>query len=373
MRTLKYLLRKEFRQIFRNTTILRMIIAMPIIQLLVMPLAADFEIKNINIAVVDQDKSSYSRHLIDKIIASGYFKLTDYSDSYYNSFKQFEKDKADLIIEIPTRFEADLIRNNTNNLFVAVNAINGTKATVGSAYLNNIISDYNGEVRLKWNTPARFSATPTIEIISLNWFNPFLNYQFYMVPGILVVLVTMVGAYMCALNIVKEKEVGTIEQINVTPVRKVYFILGKLIPFWVIGMFVFSLGLFGVARLVYQIVPLGSLFTLYLFLSIYLIALLGIGLLISTYSSNQQQAMSVAFFFMMIFMLMSGLFTSVDSMPQWAKWIAACNPVTYFIDVVRLVILKGSAVSQIKTQFLVISGMAIFFNTWAILNYRKTT
>ena len=138
-------------------------------------------------------------------------------------------------------------------------------------------------------------------------------------------------------------------------------------------MFVFSLGLFGVARLVYQIVPLGSLFTLYLFLSIYLIALLGIGLLISTYSSNQQQAMSVAFFFMMIFMLMSGLFTSVDSMPQWAKWIAACNPVTYFIDVVRLVILKGSAVSQIKTQFLVISGMAIFFNTWAILNYRKTT
>ena len=360
MRTLKFLLRKEFRQIFRNTTILRMIIAMPIIQLLVMPLAADFEIKNINIAVIDHDKSTYSRQLIDKIIASGYFK-------------QFEKDKADLMIEIPTRFETDLIRNNTNNLFIAVNAINGTKATVGSAYLNNIISDYNGEVRLKWNTPARFSAVPTIEITSLNWFNPFLNYQFYMVPGILVVLVTMVGAYMCALNIVKEKEVGTIEQINVTPIKKVHFILGKLIPFWVIGMFVFSLGLFGVARFVYHIVPLGSLVTLYLFLSIYLIALLGIGLLISTYSNNQQQAMSVAFFFMMIFMLMSGLFTSVDSMPQWAKWIAACNPVTYFIDIVRLVVLKGSAVGQIKTQFIVITGMAIFFNSWAILNYRKTS
>jgi ABC-2 type transport system permease protein len=219
----------------------------------------------------------------------------------------------------------------------------------------------------------RVAPLPTIEVSVLNRFNPLLNYPFFMVPGILVFLVTMIGAYMCSLNIVKEKEVGTIEQINVTPIKKYQFILGKLIPFWIIGMFMFSAGLFGVARLVYQIVPSGSLLVLYGFLSIYLIALLGIGLLISTYSSTQQQAMSLAFFMMMIFLLMSGLFTSVDSMPEWAQWIARFNPVTYFIEVMRMIVLKGSGASDIRHHFLVISMMAVFFNTWAILNYRKTS
>jgi ABC-2 type transport system permease protein len=372
MRTLKFLLQKEFRQIFRNKTILRMIIGLPIIQLIVLPLAADFEFKNINISVIDHDRSTYSRRLTDKIIASGYFKLNDYSDSYRESFKEFERDNADLIIEIPQNFETDLIREDNSTLLIAVNAINGTKAIVGNTYLNQIIGKFNSELRQELGATSRFSEVATIEVESINWYNPYLNYQFFMVPGILVLLVTMVGAYMCALNIVKEKEVGTIEQINVTPIKKVHFILGKLIPFWLIGIFVFTLGLFGVARLVYNIVPLGSIGLLYAFLGIYLIALLGIGLLISTYSENQQQAMSVAFFFVMIFILMSGLFTSIDSMPQWAQWIAAFNPVTYFIDVVRLVILKGSGFRDIQTQFAVMTGMAIFFNTWAILNYSKT-
>jgi len=373
MRTLRFLLQKEFRQIFRNTIILRMIIAMPIIQLLVMPLAADFEIKNINISIVDHDHSSYSQKLIGKVIASGYFKLNDYSSSFNQSYQEFQKDNSDLILEIPKNFENDLVRDDNGNLFIAVNAINGTKASVGSSYLARIIADYNSEIRLEWIQPQKLGTVPTIEIATLNWFNPFLNYPFFMVPGILVVLVTMVGAYMCALNIVKEKEVGTIEQINVTPIKKHIFILGKLIPFWVIGVLIFTLGLFGVARLVYQIVPVGSLFLMYGFLSIYLIALLGIGLLISTYSATQQQAMSLAFFCMMIFLLMSGLFTSVDSMPVWAKLIAQCNPVTYFIDVMRMVVLKGSGFGDIKNHFLIITVMAVFFNGWAVLNYKKTT
>lgn len=373
MRTLKFLLQKEFRQIFRNSMILRMIIAMPIIQLLVMPLAADFEIKNINISVVDHDHSPYSQKLIDKIMASGYFRLNDYSTSFNQSFQKFETDKSDLILEIPRNFEKELVRESESNLFIAVNAINGTKASVGSAYLGRIISNFNTDIRLQWMQPQKAPTTPTIEITTLNWFNPFLNYPFFMVPGILVVLVTMVGAYMCALNIVKEKEAGTIEQINVTPIKKHIFILGKLIPFWVIGVFIFSLGLLGVARFVYQIVPVGSIFLLYSFLFIYLIALLGIGLIISTYSATQQQAMSLAFFCMMIFLLMSGLFTPVESMPEWAKWIAACNPVTYFIEVMRMVVLKGSGFTDIKNHFLIMSAMTVFFNGWAILNYKKTS
>nr|MBI1229538.1 ABC transporter permease subunit [Cytophagales bacterium] len=373
MRTLMFLLQKEFRQIFRNAMILRMIIAMPIIQLLIMPMAADFEIKNITISIVDHDRSSYSQKLVNKIIASGYFRLNDYSSSFHESFGEFQNDNSDLILEIPLNFEKDLVRENSSDLFIAVNAINGTKASVGSSYLGRIISDYNSDIRLQRSEPQQMTASHLIEITTLNWFNPFLNYPFFMVPGILVVLVTMVGAFMCALNIVKEKEVGTIEQINVTPIKKYIFILGKLIPFWLIGIFIFSIGLFIIARFVYGIIPMGSVIVLYSFLGIYLIALLGIGLIISTYSNTQQQAMSLAFFCMMIFLLMSGLFTPIESMPEWAKVIAKCNPVTYFIEVMRMVVLKGSGFSDLIWQFLIICGMAVFFNTWAIVNYKKTS
>lgn len=372
MRTLKFLLKKEFRQIFRNTIILRMILALPVIQLIVLPLAADYEIKNISISIVDHDRSPWSRKLIAKVTSSGYFRLNDYSDSYNQAFKQIEKDHSDLILEIPRNFEKNLVRENYDQLFIAMNAINGVKASVGGVYLSRIINDFNTDIRLDWSTLGQFSEAPQIEIASSNWFNPFLNYRYFMVPGILAVLVTMIGAYMCALNIVKEKEVGTIEQINVTPIRKYWFILGKLIPFWLIGLFVFSVGLL-IARLVYDIVPLGSIFLLYSYLALYLIALLGLGLLMSTYSNTQQQAMSLAFFFMMIFILMSGLFTPIESMPKWARMIAYCNPVTYFIEVIRMVVLKGSTFKDIQPHFIITAGFALLFNTWAIWNYKKTS
>ena len=372
MRTVFFLLKKEFRQIFRNKALLPMIFVLPIIQLLIMPLAADYEVKNINLAVADHDHSQYSQKLISRILSSGYFKLTEYSKSYKDAIRQIETDKADLILEIPSGFERDLMKENSKQLFIAVNAINGVKGNLGGAYLNNIILNYNLELYNGLMPVARFNEAPGIDVVSANWFNKFLNYTYFMVPGILVVLVTMVCVYMCSLNIVKEKEIGTIEQINVTPIKKYQFILGKLIPFWIIGMFVFTVGLFLVGRLVYGIVPEGNILLVYAFLALYLIAMLGLGLLLSTYSETQQQAMSMAFFFMMIFLLMSGLFTSIDSMPAWAKIIAKCNPVTYFIEVMRMVILKGSEFKDIRTHFLVIFGFAIFFNCWSIFNYRKT-
>ncbi|MDV3557889.1 ABC transporter permease [Elizabethkingia anophelis] len=373
MRTLKFLLQKEFKQIFRNKSLLPLILAAPIIQLLILPLAADYEVKNINISIVDHDHSTYSQKLISKITASGYFQLADYGNSFQSAFNQIEKDKSDLILEIPQGFEKNLVRENEQKLFIAVNAINGVKAGLGGAYLAQIISAYNNDIRLQWVQPDKFNTAPIITVASSNWFNPFMNYRFFMVPGILVVLVTMVGAYMCALNIVKEKEVGTIEQINVTPIKKYQFVLGKLIPFWVIGMFIFSIGLLIVARFVYGIVPVGSLLLLYSYLAIYLVALLGLGLLISTFADTQQQAMSVAFFFIMIFMLMSGLFTPLDGMPQWAYIIAKCSPVTYFIDVVRMIVLKGSGFADIKYHFVIMIGFALFLNGFAIMNYKKTS
>ncbi|MFI5186619.1 MAG: ABC transporter permease [Chitinophagales bacterium] len=370
MRTLKFLLEKEFKQIFRDSGIISIIFLMPIIQLLILPWAADYEIKNIKLAVVDFDHSEYSRQLINKITSSGYFILTNYSASYNNAIKQVETDKADLILEIPVSFEKDLVKESEAKLFLAVNAINGVKAGLGSAYLRSIIQDYNREVRLKWIQFPRFSPETNIEITSSNWFNPLMNYKFFMVPGILVILLTMVGSNLTAINIVKEKEIGTIEQINVTPVKKYHFVLSKLIPFWCLGILVFSIG-FTIAWLVYGIVPVGSFFTIYFFAAVYLLAVLGLGLLISTYANNQQQAMLISFFLMMIFVLLSGLYTSIDSMPGWAKMITKFNPVSYFIEVIRMVVLKGSTLADIKYQLLSIFGFAVVLNSWAVINYRK--
>ena len=372
MSTIKYLLQKEFRQIFRNRTLVMSILVAPLMQLIVLPWAANYEVKNIALAVVDHDHSTYSQKLISKISSSGYFKLAGYSESYEEAYHLVEQDKADVILEIPPHFERNLVRENQQKVFIAANAINGTKALMGSSYLGGIISVFNNDVRSEWLQQARYNAVPYIEVVSSNWFNPLMNYKVFMVPGILVLLVTMVGSMMCALNIVKEKEIGTIEQINVTPIKKVHFILGKLIPFWIIGNVVFTLGMV-IAWLLYGIVPQGSILLLYGFLALYLLAVLGLGLLISTYSSTQQQAMSLSFFFIMIFNLMSGLFTPIESMPAWAQVIAKINPITYFIDVMRLVVLKGSGFHDIRYHILIVFVFALVLNTWAVLNYRKTS
>ena len=370
MRTLRFLLQKEFRQIFRDPGILRLIFVMPLIQLLVLPWAADYEIKNIKLAVIDHDHSSYSRNLVNKVTSSGYFRLTAYTGSYSGSMQQIEHDQADIILEIPASFEKDLVKEDESKLFMAVNAINGVKAGLGSVYLRSIIQDFNREVRTEWIQFPRFSPETQVEVTSSNWFNPLMNYKVFMVPGMLVLLLTMVGSNLTAINIVKEKEIGTIEQINVTPVRKFHFILGKLIPFWVLGLIVFTVG-FTVARVFYNIRPVGSIVTIYLFAAVYLFAVLGLGLLISTYAHTQQQAMLISFFLMMIFVLMSGLYTSIDSMPEWAKAITRANPVSYFIRVMRMVVLKGSGLADIRHELLTIAGFAVVLNGWAVLNYHK--
>ncbi len=370
MRVLRILLEKEFRQIFRDPAILRIIFMMPTVQLLVMPLAADYEVKNVKICVVDYDRSPYAHKLINKITASGYFTLVDYSDSYEEALSFVEHDEADLILQVPRSFEKDLIRDDQAKLFMALNAINGVKANLGGAYLQSIIGDFNNEVRLEWAQLPRFNPGPLLAISPVNWFNPHMNYQVFMVPGILVILVTMVGAFLSALNIVKEKEVGTIEQVNVTPIKKYQFILGKLIPFWVLGLIILTIGLL-ISRVVYGIVPVGSLATIYIFAGVYLLAVLGLGLLVSTFANTQQQAMLLSFFMMMIFIMLGGLYTSIDSMPGWVKTFTKVNPVAYFIDVTRMVILKGSTLADIRSHLTIVLGFAFVLNGLAVWNYKK--
>ena len=372
MRNLVVLLQKEFRQIFRNPTILRMILVMPIMQLILIPFAADFEIKGLTVNVVDLDHSSYSARLVNKIVATGYFKLVGYGESYKAALVSVENSEADIILTIPSNFEKDMVCDQKAVVHIAADAVNGVRAGLGTGYAGQIISDFNQSIRSEWLSAARFSELPQIEISSVNWYNPHNNYHLFMVPGILAVLVTMVGSFMSALNIVSEKEAGTIEQLNVTPLKKYEFILGKLIPFWVLGLVSITMGM-GVAYMIFGIVPVGSYSTVYAFASVYLLGVLGIGLLISTFSDTQQQATLFAFIFMMIFILMGGLYTPIESMPLWAQWIASFNPPAYFIKVIRAVFIKGSSFNDLLPEFYRIIGFAVVFNGLAIWNYRKVS
>lgn len=365
MKTILFLLRKEFLQIFRNRVIVAMIFVMPIIQLLILANAANYEVRNLKLQVIDQDHSSWSRQLVGHFTASPYFNLTGMVASAKKGITAIEADEADLVLHIPSGFERALRREETASVHLNINAINGVKAGLASSYAQTIILDLHQEIMPVVELPAGLSSTFRY------WYNPDMDYYTFMVPGILVLLVTLVGMFLSGLNIVKEKEIGTIEQINVSPIRKHQFIIGKLLPFWIIAQVELALGL-TVGWLVFDIPIVGSLGVVFAFSSIYLLVVLGIGLLVSTFTDTQQQAMFISWFFLVIFILMSGLFTPIESMPGWAQQITRLNPVTYFVDVVRLVLLKGSSWWDIRSQWIALSIFAVVINGAAVLNYRKT-
>ncbi len=372
-RILAILIKKEFLQIFRNKSILAIIFIMPIVQLIILPLAANYEIKDIFLAVVDQDQSSESRELLNKITASGYFKIVSFGQSYDQAYQKIEKDEADLIIEIPPKFEKNLMLQNSEKIAISINAINGTKAGLAASYLGRILQDYNQKLALEKHPEMETNLKNAgLKIVPNFWFNKNYNYRLSLVPGILAFLVTLIGGYLTALNIVQEKEVGTIEQINVSPVKKGYFILGKLLPFWILSMLAFSIGLV-VTIFVYGIKMQGSFMLLYFFVAVYLMTLLAMGLLVSVYSQTQQQAMFMVFFFMMIFILMSGLFTPIESMTSWAKYIAYLNPVSYGVEGIRLIMLKNSSFRDLIPHFSFITILGIVMMSWAVFQYKKTS
>jgi len=368
MRTIIYILQKEFIQVRRNRTMLPIIFIVPLLQLFVLAFTATFEIKNIDLYVVDQDNSPSSREVIAKFKGSPFFTITGHTAVFNTAEQALISDHADQILQLPKGFEKDIIAEKTATMHLTTNAINGSAASLMNAYALNIIMDYNTDIIVQ--QLGLESPPAPIRISSAFWYNPELNYFTYMVPGILVLLVTVISAFLSAMNIVREKEIGTIEQINVTPIKKFQFILGKLIPFWIIAMFELIFGLI-LARLVFDIPMLGSLGLVFGVASVYLLVALGLGLLISTLTNTQQQSMFLTFFFMIIFILLSGLFTPVQSMPEWAQVMNKINPIAYFIDVMRMILLKGSEFKDISLQFFSLLTLAALLNTLAVWRYRK--
>jgi len=372
MRTILYLIRKEFLQIFRNKFISRAMFAVPIAQMLLLVPAVTFEIKNVRLCIIDNDMTSESRGLISKLEGSTFFKVTFSTFSENEANNLLHKNKFDLILNIPSGFGENLGIGKTGKLSVAIDAINASTAQLSWAYLSGVIRDYNMNILTENINSVPVTPVPQIMITNRFWYNEMLNYNHYMLPGVLTLLVTVVGFLLAGLNMVREKEMGTIEQLNVTPVRKYQLIIAKMVPFLLIGLIDLSIGLI-LGKLVFNIPFVGSITLLFTCASIFLIAVLGLALFISTFSGSQQQYMFIAFFCMIIFMLMSGLFTPYESMPKWAQDFDMINPVAYLMKINRMVMLKGSTMHDISREIISLIVIAVCSTSLAVRRYRKTT
>ena len=373
MKIILYIIQKELKQIFRNKGMLPIIFVLPLLQLIILSNAATFEVKNIKFGFIDNDHTSTSRALIEKFHASTYFDVLTHFPSEEMASSAMLQGEVDVVLEIPNCFERDLQKEKHTNLGVTINAIDGAAAGVENVYITQIIQSFNRHVKIDLlQSSDKQIQSISIETIPLFWYNETLNYKTFMVPGILVLLVTMITLFLSGMNIVREKEIGTLEQINVTPIKKSQFIIGKLFPFWVIGMGLLTIGLI-ISELIFNVPMVGSLALMYFYTSIYILVVLGIGLFISNFTDTQQQAMFIAWFFMVIFILMSGLFTPIESMPKWAQLVTELNPIKYFVEVMRMVMLKGSGFMDILPQLLKTLLYAIVMNGLAVWTYKKTS
>ncbi len=344
---------------------LRQMMIMPVIQLLILSSAATFEIKSAQLYVVDLDHSQMSRGLVDRLEAGGRFVVAAASPSMGLANEAMLAREVGMILVVPPDFERDLVRTREAHVQLILNAEDGAAAGVTQSYAAQIIRAYAAEIGA--GLAPSVSSVGSVELSTRGWYNPELDYRDFMVPGILVQLVTVIGTLMTAMNIVREKEIGTLDQLSVTPLSQGAFITAKLIPMWVIAMFELAIGLL-IARFVFHVPMVGSIVLVFGAAAVYLVAALGIGLWVSTLAETQQQAMFVTFFIIMTYLLMSGLFTPIRAMPQWAQWLTELNPVKHFIQLIRAVMLKGAGPGDVLRP---LGSLALFGTVVLTLAVRR--
>ncbi len=360
--TLKYLIQKEFTQIRRNAFLPKLIVVFPIMIMCVMPWVMNMEVKNIKVTVVDNDRSTLSQQLVHSIEASNYFIFKGQQPTYKAALQEVEHSRADVVMVIPQDYSRDMTLGNQPQVLIAANAVNGTKGAMGSAYLTQIVTAHvNPDVTAMQS-----------RVSSLFLYNKHLNFKLFMIPALFAIVMMLMTGFLPALNIVGEKEAGTIEQINVTPVSKWSFILAKLIPYWIIALFVITVCLL-LAWAVYGITSVGPLALIYLLVMLLALFWSSFGLMISNYSDTMQQAIFVMWFFVVMMLLLSGLFTPTRSMPSWAYATTYVNPMSYFIEAVRTVFIRGGGLSSIWHQLLALLGIGSIMATWAVLSYKKNS
>ncbi len=359
---LRHLIVKEFLQIRRNAFLPRLILLFPVVIMCVMPWVANMEVTHIAVDVVDNDRSTFSTRLTSTIAASPYFTLAHVRSTYAEALADVEQSDADLIVEIPHDTERRMQRGEQPQIRIAANAVNGTKGSMGSSYMTNVVT-----------AAAAPSAASVLERAkTLYLHNPRLDYKVFMIPSLIAILVLLFCGFLPALNIVGEKEKGTIEAINVTPVDKWTFIVAKLVPYWIIAAVVLTVCLI-LSQVVYGIAPVGSVALIYLLSMLLALVFSGLGLVISNYNDTMQQAVFVMWFCVVCAILLSGLFTPVRSMPHWAYLTTYVNPMHYFIDAIRTVFVRGGGFASIAHQVFALSLSAAIMCTWAVASYRKNS
>jgi ABC-2 type transport system permease protein len=383
MRRILSLARAEVLHVVRDHATMAQVLVVPVVQLLVLSNAATFAIRDTPAYLVDYDRTSTSRGLANRFAASGHFRIVGHSTSQEPANEALLDGRVTMVLTIPDDFEYSLVRTGSASVQIVVNAEKGSAAGIVQSYAARILTAYAAEltpalrpssqsVRMDGPEPLPARGTPRIDVRMRSWYNPTLDYRDYMVPGILVSLVTLIGTLLTAQNIAREKELGTLEQLNVTPITRGQFIVAKLLPFWALALIDFTIGL-TVGWLVFDIPIRGSLALLFSVAAIYLIVALAIGLWVSTLVDTQQQAMFVTFFIMMIYLLMSGLFTPVDSMPRWVQIMSEFTPVRHFVQISRAILVKGAGLAEIARPLVILVVYAAVMLTVAVRQYSKRT
>ncbi|MCE5269996.1 ABC transporter permease [bacterium] len=372
MQRIKHIVRKEFKQIFRDRMMLRAMVVMPFIQLFVMGHAITFDVHHVPLLVRDMDHSASSRLLLEKVRASGRFDFCDYEGDPSTIKSRFEHYRASVALSIPRDFERDLLRGDRPQVQVLVDGTDSNSSNIAQGYLLRIAADFESQVRSGHNIgrpgPARKTrlVLPSIR----TWFNPNLESKYYMLPGIVAILLTMTTSMLAGLNIVREREIGTLEQLNVTPIRPWELILGKLLPFFILS-FVMLLGALTVIRVYYGVPMAGSLWLLLAFSVVFLLSTLGLGLFVSTLTGTQQEALFIIWAFNIFGILMSGMMAPIENMPPFVQKLSYLNPVRYYMSIIRDIYLKGSGFGYLWKDGLALMGWGAVILTFSAVRFHK--
>lgn len=371
--------RKEVLQTFRDRRMLAILFVAPIFQLIVFGYAATYDIDLIPTAVVDYDNSHKSREMISTIEASGYFDVRYYPVHTDSLTELVDRGKVWCGLVIPPDFQASIKRGKTVDVQAIIDASNSNTAGIVASYLGRIFAEYS--LQLNYETTAalakqaqtgdsRAHTTPMINTETRAWYNPNLSSRIYNVPAVLVMIMLVITMVLTSMAVVKEKELGTIEQISVTPIKSVELMIGKTLPFIVIGT-VDILVVTTIAIFWFKIPFMGSIWFLLLCSFTFMLTTLGIGLLISTFSSTQQQAMMTTFLFIMPFVILSGFAFPISNMPKEIQYFTYINPVRYFVEIVRAIFLKGSGFVELRTQFLALLIIGISVLSLSVFRFQK--
>lgn len=358
MRRIKYIIKKEFLQLSRDKKLLVPVLLSPFTYMLLLGYAVTLDIKNISISVYDMSNGYFSRKLISAFTSSGYFELKFKTDNYRDIEENIDNNHISMGLIIPQDFERNLLAEKTTPVQLIIDGSDANTATIGLSYAKQVIVRFTRDIMQGKSLSIKITK---IDPQFRSWYNQELKSKYFIIPGVIGLLLMIVSMLLTSMVIVKEREIGTMEQLIVTPIKPIELIIGKLTPFLLIGFFDVTL-ILSVSYFWFEIPIKGSIFLLYILSGAFILTMMGLGLFISTISKTQQQAMLAAnFIFMMPFLYLSGFVFPIENMPKILQYITYLVPLRYYLEIVRGIFLKGMGISLLWVDFLILflSGVAI--------------